>query len=225
MKAYILISIAILCFYSTECNAQWWGSVSGLNPSLLHQLVGNSKTENSKQVSVKNEQRKSAAIEENNRGFLKTVKGKYRTLQERFAKMSVLFDAANIGISATPLVREIIAQQQQIVIAVNKDPALVQIAMDSEVLFVKRANSLVNYLIGLCAVIGDLNQMKVSDRRILFQYILDELQEISYMSGGVSRSLQAAVIKSRGVDPFSDYVNNETRLVDEIMNNAKILTQ
>lgn len=225
MKAYILISIAILSFYSTECNAQWWGSVSGLNPSLLHQLVGNSKTEHSKQAKVKNEQAKSTSIEEGNRGFLKTAKNKYRTLQERFAKMSIVFDAANIGISATPLVREIIAQQQQIVIAVNKDPALIPIAMDSEVLFVKRANSLVNYLIGLCAVIGDLNQMKVSDRRILFQYILDELREISYMSGGVSRSLQAAVIKSKGIDPFSDYVNNETRLVDEIMNNAKILKQ
>jgi hypothetical protein len=188
-------------------------------------LVGNSKTENEKQTNVKREQAKSTSIEEGNRSLLKTVKNKYRTLQERFAKMSIVFDAANIGMTATPIVREIIAQQQQIVIAVNKDPALIPIAIDSEVLFVKRANSLVNYLIGLCAVIGDLNQMKVSDRRMLFQYVLDELRDINYMSGGVSRSLQAAVIKSRGIDPFSDYVNKEASLVDEIMNNAKILNQ
>ncbi len=224
MKAYMLISIVILSLYSTECSAQWW-TVQGLNAPLLHQLVGNSKTEHGKQANVKTEQRSSAAIEEGNRSILKTVKNKYRTLQERFAKMSIVFDAANIGVSATPIVREIIAQQQQIVIAVNKDPTLIPVAIDSEVLFVKRANSLVNYLIGLCAVVGDLNQMKVSDRRMLFQYVLDELQEISYMTGGVSRSLQAAVIKSRGVDPFHEYINNETRLVDEIMNNAKILKQ
>lgn len=232
MKVFVLI--AILSIYGTECSAQFWkrwfGSsspptVSGLNAPLLHQLVGNSKTEHEKQTKVKNEQAKSTSMEEGNRGLLKTVKNKYRTLQERFAKMSIVFDAANIGVSATPLVREIIAQQQQIVIAVNKDPSLIPIAMDSEVLFVKRANSLVNYLIGLCAVVGDLNQMKASDRRILFQYILDELKEINYMSGGVSRSLRAAVTKSRGVDPFSDYVNKEATLVDEIMNNAKILKQ
>lgn len=225
MKSYILILIGILLFCAAECNAQWWGASPGLNPPLLHQLVGNSKTEHEKQTKVKNEQAKSTSIEEGNRSLLKTVKNKYRTLQERFAKMSIVFDAANIGVSATPLVRHIIAQQQQIVIAVNKDPALIPIAMDSEAMFVKRANSLVNYLIGLCAVVGDLNQMKVSDRRMLFQYILDELREISYMSGGVSRSLQAAVIKSQSIDPFSNYLNNETRLVDEIMNNAKILKQ
>ena len=139
--------------------------------------------------------------------------------------MSIVFDATNIGVSATPLVREIIAKQQQIVSAVNKDPTLIPIAMDSEALFVKRANSLVNYLIGLCAVIGDLNQMKVSDRRMLFQYILDELGEISYMSEGVLRSIQASKIKSLGIDPFAEYVRNETKLVDEIMNNAKMLKQ
>ena len=224
MKAYLLISTIMMSLFITECNAQWWAA-KGVNAPLLHQLVGNSKTENEKQAKVKSEQAKSTGIEESNRGLLKTVKNKYRNLQERFAKMSIVFDAANIGMSATPLVREIIAQQQQIVNAVNKDPTLIPIAMDSEALFVKRANSLVNYLIGLCAVIGDLNQMKVSDRRMLFQYVLDELREISYMSRGVARSLQASKIKSLGIDPFADYVKNETKLVDEIMNNAKILKQ
>lgn len=224
MKAYLSIAITVLLFLSTKCEAQWWAA-QGVNASLLHQLVGNSKTENEKQAKVKREQAKSTGIEEQNRGLLKTVKNKYRTLQERFAKMSIVFDAANIGISAEPLVKEIIAQQQQIVIVVSKDPALIPVAMDSETLFVKRANSLINYLIGLCAVVGDLNQMKVSDRRMLFQYVLDELREISYMSGCVSRSLQVAIAKSKGLDPFSDYISNETRLVDEIMNNAKILKQ
>lgn len=213
-----LIFTMLVGFVTLQANAQ-------VNVPLLHQLVDNSKSENKKQVDVKTEQRNATAIEESNRGLMKQVKTKYRTLQERFAKMSIVFDAANIGISATPLVREIIKQQQVIVTYAQSDPVLLPVALDSEVIFVKRANSLVNYLIGLCATVGDLNQMKVSDRRILFQHIIDELKTISYLSGGVARTLQAAVIKSRGTDPFSDYVNREMGVVDDIMNNVKILKQ
>lgn len=213
-----LIISLLVGFITLQANAQ-------LNVPLLHQLVDNSKSENKRQVEVKTEQRNSTAMEESNRGLMKQVKTKYRTLQERFAKMSIVFDAANIGVTATPLVREIIKQQQVIVTYAQSDPVLLPIALDSEVIFVTRANSLVNYLIGLYATVGDINQMKVSDRRILFQHIIEELKTISYLSGGVARTLQAAVIRNRGSDPFSDYVNREMGVVDEIMNNAKILKQ
>lgn len=213
-----LVFSLLVGFITLHANAQ-------LNVPLLHQLVDNSKSENKKQVEVKTQQRNSTAIEESNRGLMKQVKTKYRTLQERFAKMSIVFDAANIGVSATPLVREIIKQQEVIITYAQSDPVLLPVALDSEVIFVKRANSLVNYLIGLCATVGDINQMKVSDRRILFQHIIEELKTISYLSGGVARTLQAAVIKNRGSDPFADYVNREMGVVDDIMNNAKILKQ
>ena len=213
-----LVFSLLVGFITLQANAQ-------LNVPLLHQLVDNSKSENKKQVEVKTQQGNSTAIEESNRGLMKQVKTKYRTLQERFAKMSIVFDAANIGVSATPLVREIIKQQEVIITYAQSDPVLLPVALDSEVIFVKRANSLVNYLIGLCATVGDINQMKVSDRRILFQHIIEELKTISYLSGGVARTLQAAVIKNRGSDPFADYVNREMGVVDDIMNNAKILKQ
>ena len=213
-----LVFSLLVGFITLQANAQ-------LNVPLLHQLVDNSKSENKKQVEVKTQQRNSTAIEESNRGLMKQVKTKYRTLQERFAKMSIVFAAANIGVSATPLVREIIKQQEVIITYAQSDPVLLPVALDSEVIFVKRANSLVNYLIGLCATVGDINQMKVSDRRILFQHIIEELKTIPYLSGGVARALQAAVIKNRGSDPFADYVNREMGVVDDIMNNAKILKQ
>ncbi|PWS25894.1 hypothetical protein DHW03_18850 [Pedobacter yonginense] len=200
-------------------------SYAQLNVPLMHQLIENSKTEHGKQIDAKNQQAKNTAVEATNKTLMTSVKDRYRTLQERFAKMSIVFDAVNIGISATPLVREIIKEQQKIVVYAQSDPLLIPIALDSEVIFVQKANSLVNYLIGLCAVIGDVNQMKVSDRRILFEHILNELRNISYLSGGVARTLQASVMKKRGTDPFSDYINREETLVNDIMNNVKILKQ
>ena len=216
MKRLIFLSVLFLLAFR---------SYSQLNVPLLHQLVESNKTEYGKQIEAKNQQAKNTAVESTNKTLMTSVKNRYRTLQERFAKMSIIFDAVNMGVSATPLVREIIKEQQKIVVYSQSDPLLIPIALESEVIFVQKANSLVNYLIGLCAVIGDVNQMKVSDRRILFQHILDELRTISYLSGGVARTLQASVLKKRGTDPFSDYINREETLVNDIMNNVKILKQ
>lgn len=216
MKRLLFLSVLFLSAVSTYAQ---------LNVPLMHQLIENSKTEHGKQIDAKNQQAKNTAVEATNKTLMTSVKDRYRTLQERFAKMSIVFDAVNIGISATPLVREIIKEQQKIVVYAQSDPLLIPIALDSEVIFVQKANSLVNYLIGLCAVIGDVNQMKVSDRRILFEHILNELRNISYLSGGVARTLQASVMKKRGTDPFSDYINREETLVNDIMNNVKILKQ
>lgn len=211
-----LIAVLFTGLFFCQASAQ-------INVPLLHQLVDNSTTEHTKQADAKTGQAVSSANEQTNLGLMSQLKVKYRTLQERYAKMSIVFDAANIGITATPLVREIIKEQQQIVTYTESDPTLIPIAMDSEVLFVQKSNSLLNYLIGLCAVIGDVNQMKISDRRLLFQHIINELKDISYLSGGVARSLQAAVIKKRGTDPFFNYINQEMGTVNEIMKNAKVL--
>ena len=216
MKRLLILSVLFLSAVS---------SYAQLNVPLMHQLIENSKTEHGKQIDAKNQQAKNTAVEATNKTLMTSVKDRYRTLQERFAKMSIVFDAVNIGISATPLVREIIKEQQKIVVYAQSDPLLIPIALNSEVIFVQKANSLVNYLIGLCAVIGDVNQMKASDRRILFEHILNELRNISYLSGGVARTLQASVMKKRGTDPFSDYINREETLVNDIMNNVKILKQ
>jgi len=51
---------------------------------------------------------------------------------------------------------------------------------------------LLSYLVGLTAVIGDLNQMANSDRRILYQHIIDELTEINRISRGMAYSLSSS---------------------------------
>jgi len=80
-----------------------------------------------------------------------------------------------------------------------------------------------NYLVGLSASIGDLNQMKISERRILFQHILSELRNINQLSLGTSRTLESHLRRKMGGNPYLDYVQQEMKLVDEIMTNIKIL--
>lgn len=214
-----LIKNIILLFMlvaSVDCLGQ-------INIPLLHQLVEDSKTEYKKQLKAKEKQSNNAIHEEVNRDILEQVKSKYNTLQQRFAKLTVLIDAAGIAVTASPLVKSIVDNQKQIVLYCQKDPILIPFAIESEKVFVKQSHSLMNYLIGLSASIGDLNQMKVSDRRMLFQHILNELRQINQLSLGSARALQAHIQRRTDGNPYLEYINTEMHLVEEIMGNIKIL--
>jgi len=214
-----LIKNIILLFMlmaSVDCLGQ-------INIPLLHQLVEDSKTEHKKQLEAKVKQSKNAIHEEVNRDILEQIKTKYNTLQQRFAKLSILLDAVGIAVTASPLVKSIVDNQQQIVFYCQKDPVLIPFAMEAEQVFVRQSYSLMNYLTGLSASIGDLNQMKVSDRRMLFQHILNELRQINQLSLGSARALQAHIQRRTGGNPYLEYVSTEMHVVEDIIGNIKIL--
>ncbi len=199
--------------------------IAQVNVALLHQLVEESKSEYNLQKEAKANQGRNAVNEEVNKNLVNLVKEKYRTVQERFAKLSIVIDAFGIGATAEPLVNSIIDNQQQILFYCSQNPELVLFAFETEKIFVQRSYSLLNYLVGLSASIGEVNQMKVSERRILFQHIIDELREINGLSYTVSKSLQNHIQRKRGVNPYLAYVATEMALVEEIIQNAKIVTQ
>lgn len=215
MKSYLLF-IFLLILTLSKVQAQ-------VNVALLHQLVEESKSEYNLQKEAKANQAKNAVNEEVNKNLVNDVKEKYRTVQERFAKLSIVIDAVGIGTTADPLIRSIIDNQQQIVYYCRQDPELILFAVETEKLFVDRSYSLLNYLVGLSASIGVVNQMKVSERRILFQFIIDELREINGISFNASRSLQSHLERKMGVNPYLGYVSKEMALVEEIIQNAKTL--
>jgi hypothetical protein len=199
--------------------------LSQTNVALLHQLVEESKSEYNLQKEAKANQGKNAVNEEVNNNLVNSVKEKYRVVQERFAKLSIVIDAFGIGATAEPLVNSIIDNQQQIVYYCQQDPSLLLFALETERLFVERSYSLMNYLLGLSASIGVVNQMKVSERRILFQHIIDELRDINGISYTTSKSLQHHLERRLGVNPYLGYVATEMALVEEIIQNAKTLSR
>ena len=67
--------------------------------------------------------------------------------------------------------------------------------------------------------------MKVSERRILFQHIIDELRDINGLSYTTSKTLKHHIERKLGVNPYLEYVATEKALVEEIIQNAKTLTR
>lgn len=193
-----------------------------LNVGLIHQLVSESKSEHSKQDQAKNKQAVASANEEVNRAQMNKLKTTYRELQKRFHTVALVIDAAQIGVEATPVVSEIIRQQSIIYQLASDNPVLIALAFQTEKDLAHRARMLANYIAGLALSIGDLNQMKASDRKILFSHAITELRLIEGASKGLALSMVRASQK-RSLDPFADFVNQDKQLVDEIIRNAALL--
>ncbi|MFO7824370.1 MAG: hypothetical protein R6V72_10555 [Cyclobacterium sp.] len=194
-----------------------------VNVALLHQLVEDSKKEHERQSEAKTNQAKNAINEEVNRNLMGKVKVKYRTLQERFAKLNLLIEAVGLASSANPLLRSIIGHQEQIIFHCQKDPLLIPLALETEKLFVKQSYSLMNYLIGLTASIGDLNQMKVSERRLLLQHVLQELRSINRLASATSQTLASEIRRRSARNNNLHYPNETAEMVDEILANIQLI--
>ncbi|GGA95501.1 hypothetical protein [Mucilaginibacter rubeus] len=191
----------------------------------LHQLVGQSESENKLQVKAKNEQALLSANEQANLTLLDKTKVMYRTLQQRYNVLGTAINVADIGIYATPMVNRIISNQAMILHLVDQNPALIAVGYQSALQFASQARSLIAYLTGLSLSIGDVNQMKISDRKILFDYVLSELSKIQDLSENMLNMMQYSSLASflRAANPFQDFIDADESVARDIIQNAKYL--
>lgn len=196
-----------------------------LNIAGIHQLVEQSISENKLQVEARNQQALATANEKANLTLLEKLKGVYRTLQQRYNALGTAINIADIGIYATPMVKRIVSNQEQIIQLAGKNPALIAIGYQSEIQFAEKAKSLAGYVAGLTLSIGDVNQMKTSDRKLLFDYVLSELSSIQELSGNMVNMMQYSNLASllRAANPFQNFINADKSIGNSIIQNAKYL--
>jgi hypothetical protein len=200
-------------------------SFAQVNVALMHQLVSESQSEHLKQDEAKNKQALVSAGEAVNRSGMTQLKTMCRTLQSRFQTLELAISAAQIGLQAAPIVAEITRQQSLIFRQAGNNPLLFALAYDAEADLADQAYLLSNYLYGLLVSIGDLNQMKASDRRILMAQVLTELRRIAGASKGLAMSMQYAASGKlvKALDPFAGYVNTDKQMAGRILRQAATL--
>lgn len=198
-----------------------------LSVELLHQLVQHSKDEHSRQQTARNRQAITSANEEVNRSKMDELKQKYRRLQSRFHTLGLAIDATQIGLQAAPIITEIIEHQKNIVRLAGNDPLLIAMAYQTEMDIADRAYMLSRYLYALAISIGDLNQMKASDRKLLFGHVLTELRRIAGTSRGLATNMYYTNRKRmlESMNPFAEFVNRDRQLVDNILSKLKQIRQ
>jgi len=218
-----IIFLFVFAFYLSPADAQQ----STLDIAGIHQMIDQSKSEHTQQVNARNNQATVTANEQANLTLLTRMKNMYRTLQQRYNTLGTAINIADIGIYATPEVNQIVSYQAQIVQLVEKNPVIAFLGYQTEVEFVEKAEALIGYVTGLTLSIGDVNQMKASDRKLLFDYVLMQLSEIQELSGNLVNTLTYSNLSSllRSINPFQNYIDQDKSVAESIIQNAQYLKQ
>ena len=223
MKITILYAgwLLIICC----CFSGSFAQKSQLDIPGLHQLVSQSESEYELQMQARSRQALTTANEQANLTLIEKVKKGYRQLQERYNTLGTLVSAANIGVYASPMVSRIISNQAMVLELTWKNPALIAIGYESQLQFAGQAQSLIAYVTALSLSLGDVNQMKASDRKVLFDFVVSELSRIQDLSGNMVRMMQysnaAALFKA--ANPFQNFIDADIAIGKEIIQNAGYL--
>ena len=191
----------------------------------MHQLIDESKDEHTAQVKARNQQSVNTANEQANLTLLDKMKNLYRTLQQRYNTLGTAITIADIGLEGEPMVKQIVSYQSQIVQLAEKNPAIIALGYQTEIEFAEKAESLLGYVTGLALSLGDVNQMKASDRKLLFDYVIAQLSRLQEIAGNMLILLQynnlAAVLKA--LNPFQNFIDQDKSMINNILQNAKYL--
>lgn len=220
MRSFIMIMHLVFgCFFGSQ------GQQKALNIPGIHQLVSDSKAENEKQQLARDRQSLNLVNEQSNRTMLAKLKNSYWEIQGRFNLIGTAMIAMDIGLQAVPLIQGITDDQVKFYRLARENPALLLLVYQTEAEFLSRSKDLLSFLVGLTVSIGAVNQMKVSDRKILFDFVLAELSKLRALSSGLVNmisygNMQALFMR---LNPFSDYINTDRLLIEDIIRNAKYL--
>jgi len=220
MKMNILLFLTLIAG-----TTKVFGQQSTLDIVGIHQLVDESTSENKLQVKARNQQAAATANEQANLTLLEKLKGTYRTLQQRYNTLGTAITVADVGIYAAPMVDQIVSYQAQIVALAEKNPALIAIGFQTEVQFAEKAKSLLGYVAGLILSYGNINQMKASDRKMLFDYVISQLSNLQQLSGNMVNMMQYSNLASllKAANPFQNFINADKSISNSIIQNAKYL--
>jgi len=215
----------LLTLFALSFSLSAFSQESTIDLPNMYQLINESQKEHTEQVEARNGQALNTGTEEANMTLLEKLKNIYRTIQQRYNLLGTAITVVDVGLQAEPMVKQIVNYQSQIIALAQKNPAVIALGYQIEIEFAEKAESLLGYMAGLILSIGDVNQMKASDRKMLFDYIIFQLSRIQELSGNMLNLLQynnlASVLKA--LNPFQSFINEDKSIATSIIQNAKYL--
>jgi len=215
----------LLTLFALSFSLSAFSQESTIDLPNMYQLINESQKEHTEQVEARNGQALNTGTEEANMTLLEKLKNIYRTIQQRYNLLGTAITVVDVGLQAEPMVKQIVNYQGQIISLAEKNPAVIALGYQTEIEFAEKAESLLGYIAGLILSIGDVNQMKASDRKMLFDYIIFQLSRIQELSGNMLNLLQynnlASVLKA--LNPFQTFINQDKAIAGNIIQNAKYL--
>jgi len=178
--------------------------------------------EHDRQKEMRQKQTLNASVETVNDTQWKNFKDKITKIQDRLRIVSFAIQAIPTGVAMTREINKINDNQQAIINEISTAPYSIVTVLPSQVQFVDDLQMVTRLIIGIIVSYGAINQMEKSERKILLDYALGEVKQISRNSSHMLlkiRDIKAKLLRNKRA--FQYYVNRDKQVVEDIMGNIK----
>lgn len=178
--------------------------------------------EHDRQKEMRQKQTLNASVETANDTQWKNFKDKVTKIQDRLRIVSFALQAIPTGIAMSREVTKITNNQEAIIEEISTAPYSIIPVLPSQIQFVDDLQMVTRLVIGIIVSYGAINQMEKSERKILLDYALGEVKQLSRNSTHMLfkiRDIKAKVLRNKRA--FQYYVNRDRQVVEDIMKNIK----
>lgn len=189
---------------------------------MMNQEIRHTLEENDRQGEVHEKQLANTGTEvANNKQWYK-FKEVSRKIQDRLGIVSLAIQAIPAGIVITQKTASIKDNVQKIISELEDAPYVVVLALEDHINFLEDLQMTTQYMIGLIASYGTINQMEKAERKILLDFAVDEfkrLDKTSYLMYLKIRDIKRSIrFKTNSIN---FWVNRDKQIIEEILANIQ----
>lgn len=217
-----VIYFLVFLFILTPCFSKKKKAKKVFSPTLVNLQISNSVNENKQNEKLLPNQVTNTEVDSENKKKFAKLKQQVETIQGRLTKLSYIVDAAKLTKEASVIIGRIKDNQQYVINEVLNKPAFAFIEIKQGIQFAEQTELMVRYLIGVLLTGSDIAAMDNKDRKVITNFILQELRNMELTSQNMCMLIRNAktdyLLKQSA---FKNWVSRDKEIVKEIIKNAK----
>lgn len=222
VSLFMVLFFTHLLLTSTGGNPTPPWSEENVSFPMMNQEIRHSMQENDRQKNMKNWQNANLISETTNKKQWTKFKETSIKIQNRLRFVSLAIQAIPTGIAISREAQKIKNTQTQIINEINSAPYSVAVVLPNQIQFVDDLQMVVRLLTGLVVSYGAINQMEKSERKILLDYALSEVEQLSRNSTFMLMKIRDIKEKVRWRNVLLKYyVNRDKKVVEDIIKGIK----
>ena len=187
----------------------------------IHTGIDQSLKEHERQKNLHMSQNRETLMSNLNQNEVSKLKESYSKSQKRLQSLGLMIDTYFLTAESSRIISRTIENQSRLIYELEKNPVWAAFALQEELNFVDKTKLLSKYITGLVLTGKSLFQLDNADRKIITDFILNELRTIEDISRNAylaitfgKQSVTLQKIK------WTNWATKEVDLIKEIINKA-----
>lgn len=223
MKNKIMLSVLLLTVYlvttsSGGSSTPPWQKENVSFP-MMNLEVRHTMEEHDRQKEMKNRQVANLASENFNKKQWEKFRETTTKIQDRLRSVDFAMQAIPTGYVIYLESQKIYELQSQIITEIQTAPYAIASILPAEVQFVDDMQMVVRLLTGIVISYGTINQMEKAERKILLEYALQEVKQLTLNARIMLRKIRDLKQKVEWIKfQILNYINKDKQIIQEIIN-------